>query len=680
MKMPWIFTLAPILMLALLGSPARAGTNTDTVLQIAKKSAQAATKAPDIPRGTFFRRPPVRDISMAPNGQWLAFRRHTKRGWALWIRHIASGKEHRIMSDSAGTMAYWSGDSARLWLVDSRGLGVYDVATQSGQRIFRFDRQRRQSFWLVDPNAPDDAVLREKVPVNGQWVFRYLAIDAHGKTRVIATSHKALTAILLGPDATPRYLAGFAGGEFDTVIWRVEHGHKQAIMRCPQPQQCVPVAYRRDKVWALAHHGRDLASLQVYSKETKKWKVLDHDPRGIADAVAVIMQPNGKDWFANAYRPDRIEWHGRTAKAKAQLAQLQAKLPRASLDIDMSSNGQRWLVQAARADWMYDRDYLFEPASGSLTPLFAKARKPPVPAAQLASMIPLHWRGNGGVLLHGYVYLPKGIHLSTAPIIASIHGGPYNRSNGTMNPIVQLLVNRGYIVFQPNFRASTGYGIAYATGSRGHFGEHGGALDDIISGLDYLLVHGIGDPKKQAIVGHSFGGYASLLAVTFHPHRFAFAFAGAAPVDFAWDMQHIAAEGGSGLPADGPTMKVLLSHFGVPWMDPAWHKKMHRQSPLAHAADLLTPVYLWAGARDDRVPVSSLVRYVAATPFAHRPALLVDPQSGHNPQPGLHRQAEIWLLEAAADHAFGGGVTPPSPELDAFIDKNLHRSPAAPLP
>ncbi len=664
--------------------PVHAG---DAALAAARKAAQAAPRAAYVSRDEFMQKPDLRDISMSPDGKWLAYRRFADQRLELWIQAVSAdakpGKHQRVMSDSEGTDVYWSGDGARLWLVDADGLGVFDVASGTGRRIFRFDHARQQSFWMVDAGAPSFAVAREKVPVDGAWVYRYFTIDAKGKTRVIHESPKALVAALLGVDGNPRYLAGYNGPQFDTVIWKVgtgkTHARTREIMRCPIPQQCRPVAYSGNTVWALAHHGQDLMALQEYDAATGKWKVLNKDPRNISDALSVLMQPDGKDWFAVAYRPDRVEWHGRSKKVDAQIAALQAKLPDTNLAIEPDNAGNRWLVQASKSNWQYDRYFLLDAATNVLTPLFQKERAAPIPAAQMATMLPLHWRDSHGVVLHGYAFLPKGVPLDKAPLMAFIHGGPYNHTYGTMDVGTQLMVNRGYIVFKPNFRASTGYGVKYATGSGGNFGKHGGALDDIISGLDYLLDNGIGDPQRQAIVGHSFGGYASLLAVTNYPHRFAFAVPSAAPVDFAWVMEDVAVEGGSALSIDGPTIDVLLPHYGVPYADSAWRARMHRESPLAHAAQLRTPVYLWAGAKDDRVAVASLVRYVATTNPQYRPTLLIDPDSEHSPHQRLNSEALAWLIEAAANQYFGGGVTPPSVGLQAFIDRNLHRSDAAPL-
>ncbi len=652
-------------------------------LQAAKHSAENATHAATIPRDAFLSRPTVRDVSLSPDGHWLAYRYDTGQQLELRLREIrdddpgseGQGEQRRVMADSEGVAVFWSGDSARLWLANNDSLDVYDVAAKAGRRVARLDDARQQSFWAVDRNAPGFALLREKVPADGEWLYRYLLVDAAGKTRVVSESRSALTSALLNADGTLRYAAGYDGAHFDTVLWRFHDTGKSELMRCPLPQQCRLVAFRSDpdrgdSVWALAHNGRDLMSLQRFDADAKHWQTLHSDPRGVSDAVSALMQPDNTDWFAMAYRPDRVEWYGRTGPTEATLSALQAALPRANLDITPADVGGRWLVQARQANWIDDRYFLYDVAAKTLAPLFADDRRQSPPPEQLAETVPMHWRGRDGMALHGHVFLPKGIALATAPLIAFIHGGPYARSLGGYDPWVQLLVNRGYIVFSPNFRASTGYGVNYAQAARGDFGKYG-VLDDVISGLDHLIANGIGNPKRQAVVGHSFGGYASLMAVTHHPGRFAFAVPSAAPVDMAWTMRNIATEGGSGTNADGPPVDVLLAGYGVPYADEAWHERMHRESVLAHAGALRTPVYLWAGAKDDRVAVESLVRYVAESNEAFTPTLLIDPDSGHSPRQRLNSEALAWLIEASADRHFGGGVTAPSPELEKFLQRNL---------
>jgi len=179
-------------------------------------------------------------------------------------------------------------------------------------------------------------------------------------------------------------------------------------------------------------------------------------------------------------------------------------------------------------------------------------------------------------------------------------------------------------------------------------------------------------------MGHSFGAYASLLAVSHHPERFRFAVASAAPVDFSWVMHWIANHDSSALPDDGPPAEVMFPHYGVPFADPTWRDAMRREAPLGQVQRLRTPVHLWAGARDDRVPIKSISRYAAdAKRHGAKVSLLIDPDAGHNPNTRLSLEAVLYLYEQAAARHFGGALTPASAQLQAFLEANLRLDAAA---
>ena len=99
------------------------------------------------------------------------------------------------------------------------------------------------------------------------------------------------------------------------------------------------------------------------------------------------------------------------------------------------------------------------------------------------------------------------------------HGGPWARDSWGFNPEVQFLANRGYAVLQVNFRGSTGYGRKFWEAS---FKQWGRAMqDDVTDGVKWLVAEGIADPKRVAIYGGSYGGYATLAGLAFTPELYA---------------------------------------------------------------------------------------------------------------------------------------------------------------
>ena len=121
--------------------------------------------------------------------------------------------------------------------------------------------------------------------------------------------------------------------------------------------------------------------------------------------------------------------------------------------------------------------------------------------------------------LHGFLVLPPGVDPARAPLLTRVHGGPFNHDGPVFDADAQLLANRGFLVFEPNFRGSTGHGMAYKTAPRGDFGN-GRVQRDIVEGTRHLLALGIGDPDRVGLMGASFGGYSTLLGLTFQPELF----------------------------------------------------------------------------------------------------------------------------------------------------------------
>ena len=104
-------------------------------------------------------------------------------------------------------------------------------------------------------------------------------------------------------------------------------------------------------------------------------------------------------------------------------------------------------------------------------------------------------------------------------MVLMVHGGPWGRDSWGYNPMAQWFANRGYACLKVNFRASTGYGKAFLNAGNKQWGKT--MHDDLIDACNWAVAQGYADPKKIAIFGGSYGGYAALAGVTFTPEFFA---------------------------------------------------------------------------------------------------------------------------------------------------------------
>ena len=138
--------------------------------------------------------------------------------------------------------------------------------------------------------------------------------------------------------------------------------------------------------------------------------------------------------------------------------------------------------------------------------------------AKMSPMSSIQYTARDGLNIHGYLTIPNGSDGKNLPLIVHPHGGPSARDYWGWNKDVQFLANRGYAVFQPNFRGSTGYGTRLYTAG---FREWGGKMqNDITDGVKHLIAEGIVDAGRVGIYGASYGGYATMAGLCFTPELY----------------------------------------------------------------------------------------------------------------------------------------------------------------
>ena len=231
------------------------------------------------------------------------------------------------------------------------------------------------------------------------------------------------------------------------------------------------------------------------------------------------------------------------------------------------------------------------------------------------------------------------------------HGGPWSRTKGGYSQRAQFLANRGYAVFEPNFRASTGFGRTYVESANRDFGD-GRVQQDIIDGLRYILSRGIGSEDKLAIVGHSFGGYSVLGALAFTPDLFKVGVAGAPPADLVETIRNFMRS------AKTDSSLMRYENFRQLTVDldrAADVERLSLQSPDRHWRAVTKPLYIWAGGEDPKVNILNVREYALRHHRAGKPTtFMVDPNAGHSPIADIQIEAYFYMMEKALAGQFEG--------------------------
>ncbi len=402
----------------------------------------------------------------------------------------------------------------------------------------------------------------------------------------------------------------------------------------------------RRSVYLLSNRNRNLVGLTRLDLQTGQ-ETLVHEEVGVDIEQVLISKISHRPLLAHSM-PGYPKSHFLDERLRADLAPLMDPTLRSLQILSMDDSEQRMTL---RID--HDGDtkfYVFDRSSGSKT-LVGEAPNG-VHAAQLASPQPITVQSRDGLPLHGYLTLPKGVKAGRLPTVLLVHGGPWWRDhwdNGLGMP--QLLANRGYAVLQINYRGSIGYGRAFTEAGIMQFGGTGKMHEDLTDGVQWLIRQGIADPEKIAVMGTSFGGYATLVGLTFTPQAYACGVDVVGPSNLAT------------LQDDAPEYWKPFLHRMRKYMgdagDPQQRKTMLEQSPISHAAAVRSPLLIVQGANDPRVKRGQSDQMVEALRQAGKQVdymLLADEGHGARNWPNnlkIYRRAEDFLAKCLGGRSSG---------------------------
>lgn len=670
--------------LALSGTlPARAAGDADS-LRAAVANERARVPAPRFERGDFLVDPAITDANLSPDGRHVAYLRTQDRTHGVWLLPTAGGEPQRLLPHSDAQRLHWSHDSRWLLLESADALFALAVAGQTGSGIVTtFGGYQRRELLAVDPVQPAAVMVLEQtratVRTPARW--RLLRVDMRGKRTLLHEDTRQISDFAFDPHGRLAFLQRVEGD--DLVIHRIDRqGRLHEITRCVRLHRCsfLPVTNADGELLLAGNLGASLTGLLRLDAEGLP-HTLHTDPNGEADLDALVLDPPTGQPLIASYRSTIAANHGLTGDTKHHLAAIDKRFLHRNLAIQTGRGGNaQWMVRERAGSLQGERWHLYDPRTGrfrsilAAKPLQERSGKSVswIPESALARKIPFAYPASDGMRLHGFLSLPPGADPAQLPLVVDVHGGPFNRARPDYSDNTQLLVNRGYAVFEPNFRGSTGHGRDYMLASQGDFG-HGRVQRDIVEGVRYLLAQGIGDAHRVGITGYSFGGYSTLLGVTYSPELFKVGVAGGAPPDFAWDMTWVA-RSGEGLKLSGRIgFKAWLRMLSLDLDDTAAMTRLHAQSPLANADQLRRPLLLFASGKDQRVPIRGVLGYAAKLKLLGKEvSLLVNPDAGHSIDDPLAVEAHLYLLELMLhEHLGGAAPSPPDVEQRGYLQRNL---------
>jgi len=613
-----------------------------------------------IPREALFGNPERANVQISPDGALLSWVAPLDGTLNVWVAPVDNPDAPRAVTDDTGRGIrnyFWSyRPDTLLYARDSGGdenFHLYAVDTASGEhRDLSPFAQTTARVVKTSERHPDSIIvaMNDRDP---RWHDLYRVDLGSGARVLIERNDEKIGDWLLDADYTLRYATRSRDDGSEELLRRVGDGWEIAEhIPYEDSQTTGPAGLSADgrTLYFADSRGRDTAALFAIETTTGEKTLLHEDPR--ADVSGVLTDPRTGEVQAVAVNYMLRKWTVLDERIAADLAVLAAIGPGETSVNDRTLDDGRWIVAYASAEtptayYRYDR------SEQQLHLLFSS--RPALHGAPLVPMTPRLIKSRDGKDLVSYLTLPAHTHLisgiarTPAPLILLVHGGPWARDSYGYNARAQWLANRGYAVLSVNYRGSTGFGKAFTNAGDGEWA--GNMHDDLIDAVHWAIEQGITTPEQVAIMGGSYGGYATLVGLSFTPDVFACGVDIVGPSNLNTLLATVP-------PYWAGFYAQLTRRMGDPRTEEgrAW---LTERSPLSRAEAIKRPLLIGQGANDPRVKQDESDQIVNAMTARDIPVTYVlFPDEGHGFQRPENSKAFNAVTEGFLGECLGGRVQP----------------------
>ena len=591
---------------------------------------------PLIPRDVLFGNPERAGPQISPDGKRIAYLRpDDKNVLQVWVRPTVETdpepSDKAITADPKRGIRtfYWAQDNKHLlYEQDAEGdenyhLFAANIETLKTRDLTPFKGVRVQGV-ESDRKHPNEILVGLNKRNKGMFDMHRIQIDT-GEEK-LDTENPGL-ALAYATDADFRVrgitVAKMDGG-FDLKV-KDQEGKWQTIKTVGADDQAQIAGFGKDPntVWMI--HNADANALRLIDHDvaTGKEIVIAEDTQ--YDISGAMIDEEKRIPLAVSFTKARTEWKVLDDSVRADFAAL-AKVDKGDFAVsNQTADNQHWIV-AYTSDIGPKAFYVWDRKAQKATKLFTSSTK--LEKLKLAEMHPFTFAAQDKLEVSGYVTYPLGVEAKGLPAVLLVHGGPWARDSWGYSPLTQMLANRGYVVIQVNFRGSTGYGKKFLNaGNR----EWAGKMhQDLIDAVEVFAKKGSVDPKRVGIMGGSYGGYATLVGLTFTPDVFACGVDIVGPSNIVTLLKTVP-------PYWAPAKAMFNTRVGDLEKDKDF---LDERSPLGKADKIIKPLLIGQGANDPRVKQAESDQIVAAMRKNKKEVqYVVYPDEGHGfarPENRLH--------------------------------------------
>ena len=567
------------------------------VLAIGGCKQKEIMTAKQIPLEDFFKNPEKSGYQLSPDGKYYAYMAPYMRRMNVFVQEIGKDSAIRLTSDTARSISgyFWGNNSRILFLKDTGGdenFKLFGVNVDGSNLIGLTDFPKVRTEVIDDLPEIDEFViigLNKRVPE----VFDPYRLNINtGEMTMLAENPGNIQSWFTDHEGKLRMATAIVDGVNTSLLFReTENEPFKTVLTTSFKDEMAPHFFTFDNknIYASSNLGRDKSAIVEFDPRTgKEVKVLyenqdyDVDALFFSQARKVLTAARYTSWKRERYFFDK-NFEDLVGKMKKELGDIE-------FGFTSNTKAEDKYIISTYSDKTMGSYYLYDVKTEKLDKIADIS--PWLDEKEMASQLPIEYKSRDGLTINGYLTLPKGYTMENAknlPVVVNPHGGPWYRDQWGFNPEIQFLANRGYAVFQMNFRGSTGYGRKFWEASFKQWGKT--MQDDITDGVNWLIDKGIADKTRVAIYGGSYGGYATLAGITFTPDLYA------AAVDYV-GVSNLFTFMKTIPPYWKPMLDMMYEMVGDPVKDSVLMKEA---SPVFHVDKIKTPLLVAQGANDPRV-------------------------------------------------------------------------------
>ena len=660
MNRHFVKSLAPLLVIALTGCGSNIATSTSTEQNsqaaAAKTDAPMVEQTPIIERGVLFGNPTRFQGRLSPDGIQMSFRAPLDGVMNLWVGKKGDYSSVKVITndkDRGIPSHFWALDSKHVLYIQDQGgdenWHLYSIDLTNGDTIDLSPYEGTQAQMIAQSEDKPGVVIVGMNDRDPKWHDVY-SVELGTGDRTLLSENNGFASIIvdnlldvrLATKSTP-------SGGLEVLLRSDDDWRPLFDIAFEDVQTTVILGFDEENqgIYMLDSRDRNTAALVHMNLADQALTSIAASDR--MDVSSVLIDPRTHEPFAYALDFIRPEWHAISSEYVDVIARLNSQLSGGSQVLAQSLNNQFWTIYTDESDSspIYN---VFDASTGELDELFVT--NPRLNEQPLAKMHGVVIQSRDDKELVSYLTLPlesdpdqDGKPTNPVPLVMLVHGGPWGRDVYGYSPAVQWLANRGYGVLQVNFRSSTGLGKAFLNAGNEQWGK--AMHDDLLDAKNWAVEQGIIIEDKVAIMGGSYGGYATLVGLTFTPDEFSCGVDIVGPSNLVTLLESIP-----------PYWESFRQVFARAIGDPETEKGLSllkERSPLTHVDKIKKPLLIGQGANDPRVKQAESDQIVEAMKRKGIPVTYVlYPDEGHGFQKPENNLSFYAVAEAFLATCLGG--------------------------